>query len=89
MILLHYYNRGPPRGFGNGGIRPFISWEQGNKSLKREQAILGNIKKSRSDFGDQGKMLIFLGEEGNRQTPAPPWDGLITSYALIMTAIER
>ena len=26
--------RGPPRGFGNRGIRPFISGEQGNKGLK-------------------------------------------------------
>ena len=64
----------PSQGFfRNRGIRPFISGEQENKSLKLkgtgDQSVLGSRehRKSRFDFGEQGEMPIFVsGEQGNR-----------------------
>ena len=77
---------------GNRGIRSFISGEQGNKSLKlkgtgeqRQFGGTGNIENQDFDLGEQGKMLIFSGEQGNRYPPPSPphptppttWEGLI------------
>ena len=58
----------PSQGFwGNRGIRPFISGEQGNKSLKlkergEQRQFWGteNIENQDFDFGEQGKMPIFF-----------------------------
>ena len=52
--------------WGNRGIKPFISGEQGNKSLKLKgtKAIFGNrehIENQDFDFVEQGKMPIFSG----------------------------
>ena len=62
-----------PGVLGNRGIRPFISVEQGNKSLKlkgtgeqRQFWVTGNIENQDFDFWEQGKMPIFSGEQGNR-----------------------
>ena len=49
----------------NRGIRPFISGEQGNKSLKLKRtggtkAILRNLENQDFDFGEQGKIPIYL-----------------------------
>ena len=51
---------------GNRGIMPFISGQQGNKSLKlkgteeqRQFWGTGNIENQDFDFGEQGKMTIF------------------------------
>ena len=55
-----------PGVWGNRGIRPFVSGEQGNKSLKlkgtgeqRQFGGTGNIENQDFDFGEQGKMLFF------------------------------
>ena len=62
-----------PGVLGNGGIMPFISEEQGNKSLKlkgtgEQRQVWGtrNIEKQDFDFGEQGKISIFSGEQRNR-----------------------
>ena len=51
----------------------FISEQPGNKSLKlkgtgeqRQFWGTGNIENQYFDIGKQGKMPIFLGEQGNR-----------------------
>ena len=61
-----------PEVLGNRGIRPFISGEQGNRSLKlkgtgenRQFWGTRNIENQDFDFGEQGKMPIFSGEQGN------------------------
>ena len=58
-------------------MRPFISGEQGNKSLKRkgtwEQRQFGgemNIENQDFYFGEQEKMPIFF--QGNRGTDTSP-----------------
>ena len=55
----------------NTGLRPFISGEQGNKSLKlkgtgeqRQFGGTGNIENQDFNFGEQGKMSIFQGNKG-------------------------
>ena len=55
-----------PGVLGNRGIMPFISGEQGNKSLKLkgtgEQRHLrgtGNIENQDFDFGNKGKCRFF------------------------------
>ena len=62
---------------GNRGIRLLISGEQGNKSLKvmgrgeqRQFWGTGNTENQDFDFGEQGKMAIFLGNKGIG-TPLP------------------
>ena len=58
-----------------------MSGEQGNKSLKlkgtgeqRQFWGIGNIENQDFDFGEQGKMPIFVfREQGNRY---PAWKGL-------------
>ena len=64
---------------GKRGIRHFISGEQGNKSLKlkgtgeqRQLGGTGNIENQDFDLGEQGKMLIFSREQGNRYPPPLP-----------------
>ena len=56
-----------PGVLGNREIRPLVSGEQGNKSLKlkgtgeqRQFWGTGNIENQDFDFGEQGKMLIFF-----------------------------
>ena len=58
---------------GNRGIRPFISEEQRNKSLKlkgtggqRQFWGTGNIENQDFDFGEQGKMPIDF-FQGNKE----------------------
>ena len=55
---------------------PFILGKEGNKSLKlkgtweqRQFWGIGNIENQDIDFGEQGKMPIFSGEQGNRYSP--------------------
>ena len=72
-------------GLGNRGIRPHISGEQGNKSLKlkgtgkqRQFWETGNIESQDFDFGEQGKMPFFVVFcccfffQGNKGTGTPP-----------------
>ena len=66
-------NEALPGVLGNREIRPFISGEQGNKSLKLkatgEQMQFwgtGNIENQDFDLAEQGKMPNVLGEQGNR-----------------------
>ena len=70
------------------GIRPYISGEQGNKSLKwkgtgeqRQFLGTGNIENQDFDFGEQAKMTIFF--QGNKGT-GTPWDGLISEESLLL-----
>ena len=41
---------------------------EGNRGTK---AIFWNIQNQNFDFGEQGKMPIFSGEQENRNSPAP------------------
>ena len=67
-----------PGVWGNRRIRPFISGEQGNKSLKlkrtgEQKQFWGtwNIEKQDFDFGEQWKMpIVFRGTR--EQVPARP-----------------
>ena len=70
-------NEALPGVLGNMGTRPFISGEQGNKSLKLkgtgEQMQFwgtGNIENQDLDFGEQGKMPNFF--RGTREQVPPP-----------------
>ena len=63
---------------GNRGIRPFISGEQGNKSLKlkgtKEQRQFwgtGNRENQDFDFWEQGKMPMFFSRETREKVPPP------------------
>ena len=86
------YIRGPPRGLGNRGIRPFISGKQGNKSLKRKATGeqrqywgTGNIENQDFDFGERGKMPIFFRRTREQMRPLPPpspWEGLYSEPSL-------
>ena len=68
---------GPRRSFGEQGNKAIYfrgSREQKSKTEgnKRTKAIWGNTEQD-FDFGEQGKMPIFSGEQGNRYpTPPPP-----------------
>ena len=60
-------------------MRPFISGEQGNTSLKlkgtgEERQFWGtrNIENQDFDFGEQGKMPIFSGNKGTGRSTSPP-----------------
>ena len=71
----------PPEVLGNRGIRPFISGEQGNKSLKlkgtgEQRQFLGtrNIDNRDFDLGEQGKMPI---SQGNKGTVTPSGRALL------------
>ena len=71
------HNLWPSQGFWGTGVRPFISWEQGNKSLKLkgtgDQRPFGgtwNIENQDFDFGEQGKMPIFF--QGNKGPGTSP-----------------
>ena len=64
---------------GNRVIRPFISGEQGNISLKLKETGergqfwgTGKIKNQGFDFGEQGKMPIFFFRGTRQQVPPPP-----------------
>ena len=68
-----------PGVLGNRGIRPFISGEQGNKSIKlkgtgeqRQFWGTGTIENQDFDFGEQGKMPIFFQGNKGTNTPASP-----------------
>ena len=74
-----------PGVLGNRGIRPFISGEQGNKSLKlkgtgeqRQFWGTGNIENQDLILGNKGKCRFFF--QGNKGTGTPPpprfWEGL-------------
>ena len=73
-FLFHPAILRPSLGFwGNRGIRPFISGEHGNKSLKlkgtgeqRQFGGTGNIEHQDFDSGEQGKMSFFSGAKENR-----------------------
>ena len=61
-----------PGFWGTGRIRPFISREQESKTegTMRTKAILGNREHRKDfDFGEQGKMAIFLGKHGTSPPP--------------------
>ena len=70
-----------PGVLGNRGIMPFISGEQGNKSLKlkgtgEQRQFLGTRNKGYRDFdlGEQGKMPI---SQGNKGTGTPSGRALL------------
>ena len=72
-----------PGVFGNMGIRPFISGEQGNKSLKlkgtgggKQFWGTGNVENQDFDFGEQGKMSIYFRGTREQVTPSPTCEGL-------------
>ena len=72
-------NEAFPEVLGNRGIRPFISGEQRNKSLKlkgtgEQRQFWGteNIENQDFDFGEQGKTPIFSEEQGNRYQQGRP-----------------
>ena len=85
--------------WGNMRIKPFISGEQGNKSLKLkgtgEQRQLwgtGNIENEDFDFGEKGKMPIFF--RGTReQVPRPhlprPHLGRVSSIWTFVQNMKR
>ena len=61
----------------NRGTRPFISGEQGNKSLKLKGiGEQRNTEDQDFDLEEQGKMPIFLGEQGNRYPLGGPQEWL-------------
>ena len=67
-----------PRVLGNRGIRPFISWEQGNKSLKlkgtgeqRQFWGTGNVENQDFDFGKQGNVDFFFRGTKEQVPPTP------------------
>ena len=73
-----------PGVLGNRGIRPFISGEQWNKSLKlkgtgeqRQFGGTGNIEYQDFDFGEQGKISIFFRGTREQATSPPPREDLI------------
>ena len=91
-------NEALPGVWGNRGIRPFISGEQGNKSLKlkrtgEQSKGTWNIEKQDFDFGEQWKMpIVFTGTR--EQVPARPhllWEGLknVVSKQKCIDYIER
>ena len=66
---------------------PFISGEQGNKSLKlkgtREQRQFGetgNIENQDFDFGRTRKNADFSGQHGK----GTPWEGIITHASILL-----
>ena len=75
-----------PGVWGNRGIRPFITGEQGNNSrrLKRtgEQSKFwgtGNIENQDFDFGEHGKMPGVFFRGTREQVPPRSWEGLSTT----------
>ena len=46
-----------------------MSKNEGNKDTFRQFEETENIENQDSDFGEQGKMLIYSGEQGNRYAP--------------------
>ena len=72
---------------GHRGRRPFISGEEGNKSLKlkgtgeqRQFRGTRNIENQDFDFGEQGKMLISFGVTREQ---VPPLEGSIIGYVFL------
>ena len=85
-----------PRVLGNRGIRPFISWEQGNKSLKlkgtgeqRQFWGTGNVENQDFDFGKQGKCPFFFQGNKGTGTPHPHWEGRKTGKTVPMHRMIR
>ena len=78
-MLLVFIRVDLPGVLANMGIRPFISGEQGNNSLKlkgtgeqRQFWGTGNIENQDFDFGEQGKTLIFFRGTREQIPPHPP-----------------
>ena len=78
--LLRHINEALPGLLGNMVTKPFISGEQGNKSLKMkftgEQMQFrgtGNIVNQDFDIEEQGKMQIYF--RGTREQVPPPLGG--------------
>ena len=63
---------------GNRGIRPFISGEQGNKSItERNRGTKAVLSNQDFDFGEQMKLPIFFQGNKGTGTPSPhPREGL-------------
>ena len=78
MRFASKINEAFPGVLGKGEIRPFVSREQGNKSLKLKEAGeqmriwgTGNIENQDFDFGSKGKCRFFQRNRGTG-TPSPP-----------------
>ena len=80
-------NEAFPGVLGNRKIRPFISGEQGNKSLKLKEtgetkAFWGNREHRKSIFWlwrTRENAIFFQGNKGTGTTPRFPWEGLNNS----------
>ena len=84
---------------GNKEIRPFISREQGNKSLKlkgiweqRQFGRTGNIENQDFDFREQGKMPIFFFRRTKEQIPpgrAYVVNGETSKWAPVLSGVPQ